>query len=316
MKAMVLNKFGGIENFEKKNILMPEEIKPGEVLVNIKAIGIDQIDIKTRKGSGMASKFDPDKPIVLGWDISGVVMQTGKDVHDFKVGDEVFGTINFPGPGSSYAEYTAAPADQIALKPSNISHTEAAAATQSPLTAWQALVTTGKIKRGDKVLIHGAAGGVGNYAVQIAHHLGAYVVGTASSEDKIFVESLGADEVIDYKTQRFEEITGCFDFILDSIGGENFERSLQVLKPEGVIVLLPSDKKEAAEKVARDQEVQNYYHILMNSNGEDMKQIAALLENGSLKVHINQTFSFDRIPQAHEQMEAGDNRGKIVVSAQ
>lgn len=315
MKAMVLNKFGGIENFEIKNILMPE-IKPGEVLVNIKGIGIDQIDIKTRKGSGMASRFDPDKPIVLGWDMSGVVMQVGKDVHDFKVGDEVFGTINFPGRGSSYAEYAAVPADQITLKPSNISHTEAAAATQSPLTAWQALVTTGKIKRGDKVLIHGAAGGVGNYAVQIAHHLGAYVVGTASSEDKIFVKSLGANEVIDYKTQHFEEITDGFDFILDGIGGENFERSLKVLKPEGVIVLLPSDKKEAAEKVTEEHKISNYYHILMHSSGEDMKRIAAMLENGSMKVYINQTFAFDKIPQAHEQMEAGGNRGKIVVSAE
>lgn len=312
MKAMVLKRFGGIENFAIEDVPEPP-VGDGEVLVEVKAIGIDQIDVKARKGEGMSDYLKQEHPMILGWDISGVVSKVGSRVKDFKAGDAVFGTIRFPGPGSSYAEYAAAPADQIALKPENISHAEAAAATQSPLTAWQALVDTGHVKKGDRVLVHGGAGGVGNYAIQIARHIGCYVITTVSGADRAFVKELGADEVIDYRTQAFEKEVKEVDFVLDTIGGDNFVRSLDVLKPEGMIVLLPSNKKEEADKAVREKQVKNYRHILMHSSGKDMRAIAGMLREGSMKANVDKVYSFEQIPQAQEQLENGKVRGKIVV---
>lgn len=313
MKAMILKQFGGTENFTIEDTPQPE-IGEEEVLVEVKAIGIDQIDVKTRQGKGMTEIMEKEHPMILGWDISGVVVQAGKRVKDFKAGDAVFGTINFPGPGSSYAEFAAAPADQLALKPENISHEEAAAATQSPLTAWQALIDTGHIREGQRVLIHGGAGGVGNYAVQIAKHTGCYVITTVSGADREFAKGLGADEIIDYQTQQFEEEVSDVDFILDTVGGENFVRSLKVLKPEGMIVLLPSNKKTEADKAAEEQQVKNYKHVLMHSSGKDMQAIARMLQEGTMKVHVDKTYPFEQIPQAHEQMEQGKIKGKIVIT--
>lgn len=313
MKAMVLKRFGGIENFAVEDVPEPQ-VGDGEVLVEVKAIGIDQIDVKARKGEGMSDYLKQEHPMILGWDISGVVSKVGSRVKDFKAGDAVFGTIRFPGPGSSYAEYAAAPADQIALKPENISHAEAAAATQSPLTAWQALVDTGHVKKGDRVLVHGGAGGVGNYAIQIARHIGCYVITTVSGADRAFVKELGADEVIDYRAQAFEKEVKEVDFVLDTIGGDNFVRSLDVLKPEGMIVLLPSNKKEEADKAVREKQVKNYRHILMHSSGKDMRAIAGMLREGSMKANVDKVYSFEQIPQAQEQLENGKVRGKIVVT--
>jgi len=315
MKAMILNQFGGVENFTIADIPEPK-IGEGEVLIQIKAIGVDQIDIKSRQGKGMTNYLEKELPMIIGWDASGIITKVGSGVSGFREGDEVFGTINFPGPGSTYAHYAKAPANQLAHKPVQISHAEAAAATQSPLTAWQALIDAGNIQKGDRVLIHGGAGGVGNYAIQIAHNQGCYVITTALSDDSDFVKSLGADEVIDFRTQKFEEIIKDMDFILDTIGGENFVRSLKVLKPNGTIVLLPSNKKEEADKVAQEQHIKNYKHILMHSDGEDMRHIAEMLANGSIKVTVDQTFPFKQIPQAHELLEKGSVKGKIVITVE
>lgn len=312
MKAIVLKDFGGVENLVIEEVRKPE-IKADEVLVKVKAIGINQIDLKTRKGSGIAAKLREENPMILGWDIAGEITETGSEVKEFKTGDAVFGTVNFPGCGNAYAEYVAAPASQIALKPENVSFEEAAGACQSPLTAWQAIIDTGHVKKGDRVLIHGAAGGVGSYAVQIAKHLGAYVIGTASGDDRDFVLNLGADECIDYKTQKFEEMAKDLDFIMDSIGGENFVRSLTVLKPEGTIVMLPSDKKEEADKVAKENHVHNFYHILMHSSGEGMKGIAAMLTDGSMRSSVSKTFPFEKMREAHEEVATGKHTGKVAV---
>lgn len=312
MKAIVLKDFGGVENLVIEEVRKPE-IKADEVLVKVKAIGINQIDLKTRKGSGIAAKLKEENPMILGWDMAGEITETGSEVKEFKTGDAVFGTVNFPGCGNAYAEYVAAPASQIALKPENVAFEEAAGACQSPLTAWQAIVDTRHVKKGDRVLIHGAAGGVGSYAVQIAKHLGAYVIGTASGDDRDFVLNLGADECIDYKTQKFEEMVKDLDFIMDSIGGENFVRSLAVLKPEGTIVLLPSDKKDEADKVAKEKQVRNFHHILMHSSGEGMKGIAEMLTDGSMRSSVSKTFPFEKMREAHEEVATGKHTGKVAV---
>lgn len=310
---MVLKQFGGIENFSLKEIPEPK-INSGQVLIRVEAIGINPVDIKTRNGKGQAQQYKDAIEMVIGWDVAGIITKVAEDVKDFVVGDKVFGTINFPGQGGAYAEYAVAPAHQLARKPLNISMPEAAAATLATLTAWQALVDQGHIKKGDRVLIHGGAGGVGNYAIQIARNIGCYVITTASASDTDFVKSLGADEVIDYKTQKFEEIISDIDFILDTIGGENFVRSLKVLKPEGTIVLISTPNIEETNKVAKEQHVKNYKLMMMHSDGEDMRHIAEMLANGSLKVHVDKTFRFDEIPEAQNQLENGKVRGKIVIT--
>lgn len=312
MKAVVLKDFGNVDNLTIKEIPIPT-ILANEVLVQVKAISINPVDIKTRTGKALAEKLKGENPLILGWDISGIVTEVGSAVTSFKKGDEVFGMVNFPGHGKAYAEYVAAPATHLALKPKNISHQAAAAATLAALTAWQAIVTSAKIKAGQKVLIHAAAGGVGHYAVQIAKHLGAYVIGTSSSRNKNFVLDLGADEHFDYQKQRFEDISNSIDFVLDTIGGENTNHSVDTAKKGAIVISLPSGLSEDVAEKAKAKDV-NAYFLMVQSNGEDMKSIAHLLQAGKIKSHIMNIYTLDQIAEAHLQIETGRTQGKIVIT--
>ena len=208
------------------------------------------MDVKTRVGKGAAGRLKEERPIILGWDISGVIVEAGKAVTNFKNGDEVFGMINFPGHGKAYAAYVAAPAAHLAIKPKNISHEEAAAATLAALTAWESIIDALKIEKGDRFLVHAAAGGVGHFAVQLGKYLGAYVMGTASAVNKDFVLGLGADEFIDYKAQPLDEMISGVDKVLDTIGGDNIDASLKLMKPGGTILSLVSGKNEEVREKA------------------------------------------------------------------
>jgi NADPH:quinone reductase-like Zn-dependent oxidoreductase len=312
MKAIVLDGFGGVENFKIKEIPRPQ-IREKEVLLKVKAFSINPVDIKTRKGASLASELAKNPPVILGWDVSGIVEEVGSEVTNFKVGDEVFGMINFPGVGNAYAEYVAAPAGHLALKPANISHEEAAASTLAALTAWQAFTFFAKVKKDDKVLIHAAAGGVGHYAVQIAKHFGAYVIGTSSEKNKEFVLELGADEHIDYKNAKFEDVVSDVDFVLETIGYENFGRSVDVVKPTGTIINLPSGLSEEVKEKALKKGINVNFMMLVFSDPEDIKSIASLLEQGIMKAHVSKTFDFEDIEAAHTQVESGTTVGKIVV---
>lgn len=312
MKAIVLKDFGSVENLVE-TVLDKPVVNENEVLVQVKAISINPVDVKTRAGKGMSGRLKEIDPLIIGWDISGVVVETGSAVTKFAAGDEVFGMINFPGHGRAYAEYVAAQEVHLALKPSNISHEEAAAATLAALTAYQALVSQAKIKAGDNVLVHSAAGGVGHYTVQIAKHLGAHVTGTSSAENKDFVLALGADEHIDYKNQKFEEVAKNIDFVLDTIGGENIDRSLEVVKKGGTVISIPSGLAESITEKAKAKGINGFF-FLVHSNGEDMKAIAELLSKGIIKSHVSQTFPFENMAQAHTQVETGKTRGKVVVT--
>jgi NADPH:quinone reductase-like Zn-dependent oxidoreductase len=282
-------------------------------LVAPKAISINPVEAKTRAGKGIAGRLQDQLPLILGWDISGIITEVGSSVTKFKVGDAVFGMVNFPGHGKAYAEYVAVPQDQLALKPATISHNDAAAATLAALTAWQSINELANIKTGDRVLIHSAAGGVGHYAVQIAKNLGAYVIGTSSAENRDFVLGLGTDEHVDYKTQRFEDVVKDIDFVFDTMGGDNIDRSLKVIKPGGGIVSLPSGlNAEVAEK-AKELGI-NGYRFMVSSNGKDMETIAGQLERDELKSHVSKTFPFDKMREAHLQIESGRTVGKIVVN--
>jgi NADPH:quinone reductase-like Zn-dependent oxidoreductase len=317
MKAITLKKNGGIENLEINETDKPV-IQQDEVLVKVKAIAINPVDTYVRQmEQGLKEMLRPapgQDTFILGWDIAGIVEETGPQVSAFKKGEAVFGMVNFRGQGKAYAEYVAAPAAHLALKPDNISFEEAAGATLAALTAWQALVTYAKIKKGDKVLIHAAAGGVGHYAVQIAKHSGAYVIGTASAANKDFVLGLGADEFIDYTKEQFEERVQDADVIIDPIyGEEHVLRSLQALKPGGrLITLLTPFEGKPAEKA---KEKGAYTHLLsVTSNGKDEAQLAELLKSGAVKTHIAGTYRFEEMGKAHQQMSSGKKGGKIVVT--
>lgn len=311
MQAIILKDFGSVDQLELKEIERPS-IQPNEVLIRVKAIGINPVDAKTRKGKGQASRIKNDHPMILGWDVAGVVTEVGQDVTEFKKGDEVFGMINIPGHGKAYAEYVAAPATQLADKPSNVSFEEAAAAGIAAITAWQALVTHGNVKSGQRVLIHAASGGVGHYAVQIANALGAYVIGSSSPSNKEFVMGLGADEHLNYKIVNWENSISPVDFILETIGGENIDRSLQLLKPGGTIVSLPSGLSENVSDKAKVQG-KNGVFFTVSSNGRDIQQIADMLKKGTLRSYVSKTYSFNEIQDAHLQIESGKTKGKLVV---
>ncbi|WP_316804579.1 NADP-dependent oxidoreductase [Pedobacter nototheniae] len=311
MKAIILKGFGGVENFVTTDIEVPVP-KENEVLVQTKSISVNPVDAKTRAGKGRASFYKDVDPIILGWDISGVVAEVGSKVTKFKKGDEVFGMIDFPGLGKAYAEYAVAPAEHLAFKPSNINHEEAAAATLAALTAYKALQLL-ELKKGEKILIHSAAGGVGHYAVQIAKHIGAHVTGTASEKNRSLVKELGADDFIDYTSQKLVDATSGIDKVLDAIGGENIDLSLEVMKPGGIILSMPSGKNDEVVEKAAAKGMKGLT-MMVNSNDHHIDQIASFLEQGILKSIIFKTYSLDQIPEAHLQIESGCTAGKIIIN--
>ncbi|WP_010254455.1 NADP-dependent oxidoreductase [Myroides injenensis] len=313
MKAIVLEKFGGIENLKLREVDKPI-IKPNELLVRVKAISINPVDAMVRANKApLAGRLASEMPLILGWDFSGIIEEIGPVKSEFKIGDEVFGMVNFVGHGKAYAEYIAVPIDQIALKPTNISHEEAAAATLAALTAWQAFNSYGKLRPNDRVLIHAASGGVGHYAIQMAKYLGAYVIGTSSTKNRDFILGLGADEHIDYKITDFEDRLSNIDFVLEAIGKTNFKKSVGVLKKFGTIVTLPSGYTNEDRLAAESKYLHGSYFMSVYSSGEDMNIIADLLEKRIIKSVVSHVFSFEDIHKAHQQIEKGNTIGKIVV---
>jgi len=309
-KTYVLHEAGSPEQLQLVNLEKPT-IGDHDVLVKTVALSINPVDIKTRSGKAFYTKLKTDEPLILGWDISGTVEAVGKAVSEWKPGDEVFGMVNFPGHGNAYAEYVSVPANQLALKPANVSHETAAAATLAALTAYQFLKDN--VKKDDKVLIHAASGGVGHYAIQIAKILGAKAVGTTSTRNIDFVKSIGADEVIDYTQQPFETVAHDFDFVLDALSGETLQRSIQVVKNGGTIITMPSGADlEALSAEASKRDIK-LFNQLVQSNGADMKQIAAWLETGQLQSTVSKVFPFAEMIQAHHEVETGRTRGKIVI---
>lgn len=312
MNALILNAPGEINNLFWRDVPIPD-IEAKEVLIAVKSLSINPIDAKTRSGKGLYPMLQNENPLILGWDISGIVVKTGSSVTEFQQGNEVFGMINFPGHGKVYAEYVAAPAAHLALKPKNVSHPEAAAASLAALTAWQAITGFSEIKKGKKILIHAAAGGVGHFAVQIAKHLGAWVAGTSSAANKDFVLHIGADKHIDYNAAPLKEQVADIDFVLDTLGGESIDCSLEVMKAGATIVSIPSGLNEGVISKA-DAKGMKGYTFKVHSDGNDMKTIARLLQQNMLNPHVSHRFPFSDIHLSHKQIETGRTRGKIIVS--
>ncbi|WP_336962385.1 NADP-dependent oxidoreductase [Chryseobacterium contaminans] len=314
MKAVIINEAGSVENLQFTEIEKPT-IGDDEALVKVMSVSINPVDVKARAYEGVLNWiFEENRPVILGWDISGEVVETGKNVIDFKVGDEVFGMVNFFGNGSAYAEYVAAPSSHLALKPQKITHSQAAAASMAAITAYQALVDVAHIKKGHKVVIHAASGGVGHFAVQIAKHFGAYVIGTSSAKNSDFVLSLGADEHIDYTTENFKDKVQDADIVIDTIQGETLLNSVNIVNEGGIIVTLPSPEIPEEVKDKASQKEVSIEFMMVESKKETIKAIADLLDAGNLKPAVYKTFPFEDIRKAHLEVETNRVAGKVVVT--
>ncbi len=311
MKAIILEKAGGVENLIQKDVEQPLP-NENEVLVKVKAISINPVDFKVRSIEEVLTMiYGEERPAILGWDIAGTVISVGDKVTQFKNGDNVFGMVNFPGRGNAYAEFVAAPENHLAKMPENVSFEEAAATTLAALTALQVL--QGRVKKDDRVLIHAGSGGVGHFAIQIAKHLGAYVVTTSSSKNRDFVLSLGADEHIDYRNQAFEEIVSDIDFVLDTFNGDILLKSVKVVKDGGSIISIPTPEfSDDVIKLAKERNV-NVSFLLVTSNGKYMNTLKEFLANGAIKPHVSKTFPFSEMGKAHTEVESGRTIGKVVV---
>lgn len=312
MKAYILEG-NGIETLKLAELPAPEPGN-GEVVIKTKAISINPVDIAMMTvepvRNGLYNAVSGEQ-IIPAWDIAGEVIKVGQDVMDFKTGDKVFGCIKFPGQGKACAEFVAAPAEHLAMIPEGISFEHAAAATMAAITPYEALVVKGKLSAGDKVLIHAAAGGVGHFAVQIAKSFGAYVIGTASTANVEFVKSIGADEVIDYKTSKFEEVIKDADLVLDSIDAANLIRSLDAVKPGGRVVSLKATFDGEISEKAANKNVTGIREGI-SSSGELISKIAGLLASGQLKPVVFKTFDFAEFPEAAKAM-GHVGFGKIVI---
>jgi NADPH:quinone reductase-like Zn-dependent oxidoreductase len=328
MKAIRIHQFGGPEVLQYEEVAKPQP-GPGEVLVRVHAVGINPPDWYLRDGYTKVPGFKPPVtlPAILGSDLSGVVEAVAEDVQGFRSGDEVFGMVRFPsfGDSAAYAEYVAAPASDLAHKPGGIDHAQAAAAPMAALTAWQFLVDLGHDAPnpfqpvphrpvpidGRRVLVNGAAGGVGHLAVQLAKWRGAQVIAVASGKHEAFLRGIGADEFIDYTKTAPEDVARDLDVVLDTLGGPTGGRFLRTLRRGGAlfpVFLGFSDAEAAAERGVTVSMTQ------VRSNGAQLAEIASLLDAGTVRVAIDGTFPLADARSAHERAAQGHIQGKLVLT--
>lgn len=303
MKAMRIHSFGGPEVLVYEDAPKPEPGE-GEVLIRVHAAAINPIDWKIRSGF---VKKDLPMPFILGWDASGEVVAVGLGVTEFKTGDAVYTMLGMKA--GAYAEYVTVPASLVALKPQFLDHIHAASVPLVSLTAWQALFDLAGLQQEQRVLIHGAAGGLGSMAVQLAKVKGAYVIGTASSRNTDFLRPLGVDEVIDYQSTRFEDVMSDIDVVFDTIGGETQQRSFGVLKKDGFLVSAvspPSEEMTAAHGVQGAK-------VFAKPNAARLEEVAALIDAGLVKPIVDTVLPLKEVRQGHELSQDGHTRGKIAL---
>ena len=305
MRAVAYQNYNS--NIEIIEVEKPK-LQDKSVLVEVHAAGINPIDNILHAGY-LQQMLELSFPHIMGYDVSGIVVEVGKDVRSVKVGDEVFARPNQEDAGS-IAEFARIHENELAIKPKNMSHIDAASVPLAGLTAWQALVTKGNINCGDKVLIHAGSGGVGTLAIQIAKYFGAEVTTTTSSKNKDLVKSLGADLVIDYTTQSFENELSNYDLVIDAIGGDTLTKSFKVLKKGGRLV---SIKGQDTENLAKEYGV-NFEWFFMSPDGKMLTEIASLISQGTIKTVIDSTYSMKQAPEAFELLAKGRAKGKIVIT--
>jgi NADPH:quinone reductase-like Zn-dependent oxidoreductase len=306
MKAVRIHEYGGLEVLIFEDAPRPEP-DSAEVLIRVHAAGVNPVDWKIRAGY-FKDIGRHTLPLILGLDLSGVVEATGPDVVKFRKGDEVYSRPDSSRNGA-YAEYIAVKEAEVAFKPKSIDHIHAGAIPQACLTAWQAIFDTAGLSAGQKILIHGAAGGVGSFAVQLAKWKGAYVIGTASGANQSFLRELRVDEPIDYEDTRFEDLVRDVDVVFDTIGGDTQKRSWKVLKKGGILVSIAG--RPSAEEAARIGVRQAFIWVM--PNGAQLTEIAGLVDSGKLKAVVETILPLPDARKAHELIQMGHTRGKIVL---
>lgn len=329
MKAFVVTKYGS-DGLKPADIAAPS-VGPRDVLVDVRAASINPLDKMIRSGE-FKQLIKYKRPFVLGHDLSGVITQVGPEVLGFKVGDEIYARPRDLRIGA-FAEQIAIDADDVALKPASLSFEEAAAVPLVALAAWQALVELAKIQRGQKILVHAGAGGLGSTVIQVAKYLGAYVATTAHTNDVDRVRALGADEIIDFTQQDFTHVVSGYDVVLDSLGPASLEKSLTVLKPGGLAIsvvgppdpgfadqlgqpLLKPVMAALSSKIRRKARKLGvrYSFFFMRASGTQLAALAALYDDGTLRPVLDRTFPFDETLDAMAYVEQGKAAGKIVVT--
>ncbi len=312
MKSAQINKYGSSEVIEINQSTSEPTVSSGKVLVIIKAAGINPADWKIREG-GLQQLVSLQFPSTLGVDFSGVIKQIGEGISpsDFKQGDEVYGQAGVISGGSgAFAEMALANTESIAHKPKRLSHAEAAGLPLVGVSAWQALVENIGLSKGQKILIHGGAGGIGSIAIQLAKYLGADVATTVSINDKQFVQELGADQVIDYKTQTFEDLLHDYDAVFDTVGDETYRRSFKVIKKGGVIVSMLDQP---------DSELMNQYGVkaifqFTQADRERLTKLAQWVDENNIRVNVEKTFLLDEAGDALDYQKDVHPRGKVVLA--
>lgn len=307
MRAVRLAQYGGADRLKLETIPVPSPAA-GEVLVAVRASSVNPIDWKLREG--YAQRWWPlELPAVMGLDLSGVVVGVGEGASGWRCGDEVVAYLGPKGRGA-YADYARVDAAVLAKKPASLGFVEAGAYPLVALTAWQSVVDAGEVKAGDRVLVHGGAGGVGSFAVQFAKARGARVVATASARNHGYLESLGADEAIDYRAVRFEDAVEAVDLVVDTVGGDTTTRSAAVLGEGGRLVTIAGQLPDAAcrerKLVCRD--------VLVAPDAADLAAIGALIDAGKVRVHVDASYPLERVGEAQEANRAGHTRGKIAIA--
>ncbi|WXG39487.1 MAG: NADP-dependent oxidoreductase [Candidatus Freyarchaeum deiterrae] len=308
MKAVQIKEYGHIDVIEIKEVDKPRPAKD-QVQIEVHASSINPVDWKIREGH-LVQMFPAQLPITLGRDLAGVITELGKEVTNTRVGDKVYGQAGVWGGGSgALAEYATTPAGTVAKMPKNLSFTEAAAIVLVGVSAVQTLIEDMKLKRKQKILIHGGAGGIGTIAIQIAKNIGAYVTTTATGNGIEYVKQLGADEVIDYKTQAFDEKVSGYDAVYDTVGGETYTRSFKVLKKGGIIVSMLEPPNANLMKQYGVTAILRMTQITTKR----LDVLRKFVEDGVVKVHIEKTYPLSQIKEAFKAKETGDVLGKIAI---
>ncbi|WP_349409814.1 NADP-dependent oxidoreductase [Pseudalkalibacillus sp. SCS-8] len=331
MKAMMINKYGKNELLHMKEIEKPS-VGANDVLVEIHAASVNPIDFKIRNGGALRLVLKFNMPLILGNDFAGKIVEIGSNVRKFKVGDYVYGRPSKERIGT-FAEYISIHQDEIALMPNGLTFEEAASIPLVGLTVWQAFHEYFHLKEGQKILIHAGAGGVGSFAIQLAKEMGAYVATTASENGYELVQTLGADKVINYRKENFEEVLDGYDAVFDTLGGPSLEKSFEILKPGGKIVSISAvpTKKFAEQtyqglmkktlfmlisnklmRMAKKHQVE-YDFLLMRPNGEQLEQITHLIEEGKIKPVIDRIYDLEEAQGAMNYLETGRAKGKVII---
>jgi NADPH:quinone reductase-like Zn-dependent oxidoreductase len=312
MKAVRIHAYGGPEVLRYEDAPVPEP-REGDVLVRVHAAGVNPVDWKVRQGY-LASMIAYPLPLIPGWDVAGVVERLGPGAQGFSPGDEVFARPDL-GRDGAYAEYVAVRASELARKPRTLDFVHAAAVPLAALTAWQALFeapapfVSAAVKKGQTVLVHAGAGGVGTFAIQLARWRGARVVTTASARNAQLVRELGADEVVDYGTTRFEDVVKGVDAVFDTVGGETQQRSWKVLRPGGVQVSIvgPPSEEDAKAHGARAA------YVFVQPDAGQLAELARLIDAGTVKPIVSEVLPLAEARRAQELSQSGHARGKIVL---